>query len=349
MVAITEGSAVTYTTDDHAIHRFSTAQLRERDRMAIWRDLCARKVMRLEMEGVPGAAFHADIAVRSLPGLTTVTGNFSAIRLRRTRELLADSNDDPVLVVSRSGLAVTSQLGRELTLGGGDAVLMTSQEVARFTYQPAGAQHIVLRMRRADVAELVTGVEDLAMRLIPRDNEALRLLTSYVGVLNEKHALATPELRRLVVAHVQDLVALTLGATRDASAVAEGRGIRAARLRAIKSDIIERLDHIDLTVTAVAARHRVTSRQVQRLFETEGTTFTAFVLDQRLKRAHRLLSDPRFVDRAVSAIAYKVGFGDLSYFNRTFRRRYGATPSDVREAAARVAFISDSGRADNEE
>jgi AraC-like DNA-binding protein len=27
------------------------------------------------------------------------------------------------------------------------------------------------------------------------------------------------------------------------------------------------------------------------------------------------------------------GFGDLSTFNREFRRRYGATPSDVRAAA----------------
>ncbi|RVC16943.1 AraC family transcriptional regulator, partial [Mesorhizobium sp. M7A.F.Ca.AU.002.02.1.1] len=27
------------------------------------------------------------------------------------------------------------------------------------------------------------------------------------------------------------------------------------------------------------------------------------------------------------------GFNDLSYFNRAFRRRYGATPSDVRAAA----------------
>jgi AraC-like DNA-binding protein len=32
----------------------------------------------------------------------------------------------------------------------------------------------------------------------------------------------------------------------------------------------------------------------------------------------------------VSSIAYDVGFGDLSYFNRCFRRTYNATPSDVR-------------------
>ena len=37
----------------------------------------------------------------------------------------------------------------------------------------------------------------------------------------------------------------------------------------------------------------------------------------------------------MSAIAYDAGFGDLSYFNRNFRHRYGATPRDVRKSRAR--------------
>jgi AraC-like DNA-binding protein len=57
------------------------------------------------------------------------------------------------------------------------------------------------------------------------------------------------------------------------------------------------------------------------------------VLEQRLARAHRLLSDPRFADRTVGALAREAGFGDLSYFNRTFRRRFGASPSDMHAAA----------------
>jgi AraC-like DNA-binding protein len=57
------------------------------------------------------------------------------------------------------------------------------------------------------------------------------------------------------------------------------------------------------------------------------------VLDQRLARAHCMLGDPRFADRTISAIAFAAGFGDLSYFNRVFRARYDATPSDVRAGA----------------
>jgi AraC-like DNA-binding protein len=66
------------------------------------------------------------------------------------------------------------------------------------------------------------------------------------------------------------------------------------------------------------------------LFESDGTTFSRFLLDQRLARAHRMLNNPLPAERTISAIAYEAGFGDLSHFNRAFRRRYGATPSDIR-------------------
>jgi AraC-like DNA-binding protein len=42
------------------------------------------------------------------------------------------------------------------------------------------------------------------------------------------------------------------------------------------------------------------------------------------------LCEPQATPAAIATIAYDVGFGDLSYFNRCFRRRYGMTPREVR-------------------
>jgi AraC-like DNA-binding protein len=53
------------------------------------------------------------------------------------------------------------------------------------------------------------------------------------------------------------------------------------------------------------------ARYVHKLFEREGLTFSAFILDRRLSRAHRFLSEPRLADRKISSVAFDVGFGDL--------------------------------------
>ena len=111
-------------------------------------------------------------------------------------------------------------------------------------------------------------------------------------------------------------------------------GIPAARLRAAKTYVIENCAQSYLSIGMVAAHLGVTPRYLQRLFEMDGKTFSAWLLNQRLTRAHRLLCKSHFSEQAVSAIAYDVGFGDLSYFNRCFRKLYGVTPRDVREAAA---------------
>ena len=43
-----------------------------------------------------------------------------------------------------------------------------------------------------------------------------------------------------------------------------------------------------------------------------------------------LVRDGRLAASSISVIAYEVGFGDLSYFNRVFRRHFGRTPSEVK-------------------
>ena len=150
--------------------------------------------------------------------------------------------------------------------------------------------HRVVRLPRTSLAPLVPNIDDAVLRPIPRGTGALNLLTTYVGALVDDPALAAPHMRQLVVAQLCDLVAVTLGATRDAAAVAEGRGIRAARLRAIKNDIEAHLAHGDLSPAAVARRQTISDSYIRKLFEGEGTSFSEFVLSRRLVRAHRMLT-----------------------------------------------------------
>ncbi|MHC2250882.1 AraC-like DNA-binding protein [Bradyrhizobium embrapense] len=328
---------MTSTADDVALSRFSLEDFAEQDRMAAWRDLYGRLVLNADLTPLPDHSLHADVTVRMLPGLSITSASMSAFRYERGAEQLTDGNDGLVLVMG-SHDAMMVQRGCEVRWSAGDGLLVSSADPVAMVC-PAPAKILCLHVPRQALAPLVSSVDSSVMQPIARSTEALKLLVNYVGALQENYALATPQLRHHVASHVHDLIAVALGATRDAAALADGRGVRAARLRAIKADIIDHLNHSNLTVATVARRHAVTPRQVQRMFEADGTTFSQFVLGRRLARAHRLLVNPRYADRPVSAVAFEVGFGDVSYFNRTFRRQYGAPPSDVRESARRGQII----------
>jgi AraC-like DNA-binding protein len=212
---------------------------------------------------------------------------------------------------------------------------MSAAEAGDVSVPSSSARFFGLRLPRKALASLVCDPEDTMMRPLLGNTEALRLLALCVRELDEGYRLATPELSAAVVAHLVDLGALIIGANRDGTVVAEERGLSAARLAAVKADITENLGESDLTLPAVAARLKLTPRHIQRLFESAGSTFSEFVLRQRLSRAHRLLTDPARTDSTIVTIAFESGFGDLSYFNRTFRRHYGATPSEIRGAPQR--------------
>jgi AraC-like DNA-binding protein len=95
--------------------------------------------------------------------------------------------------------------------------------------------------------------------------------------------------------------------------------------------VLENLHDGGLTLASAARRACMSPKQVQRLFQQTGSTFTEFVLEQRLLLAYRRLSAPGTRGQKISAIALDAGFGDLSYFNRSFRKRFGMTPSEWRD------------------
>ena len=210
-------------------------------------------------------------------------------------------------------------------------MLMTNAEVGSIRLASA-SRFVTFRVPRAAMASLVPDLEFAVARRIPVSNAALKLLVDYLQSFRNTKALATPELRHVAVTHTYDLLAVALGATRDATEIAYSRGMRAARLQAAKAFIMRQTVRHDLSAASVAVHLGVTPQYVHMLFESEGLSVTNFIGEQRLTHAHRMLLDPRMKERTISAIAFAAGFSDLSHFNRSFRRHFGKTPSDTRRA-----------------
>jgi AraC-like DNA-binding protein len=336
---------VMFVPDICATLRFSTAGMPETARAQAVRDLhlhertlLSGKLEPIEpLEPLPDYPLHVDVAKRTLPGLAVVSGTFSGLRHAiRPSWAAANGENDLLFGVNVRGCSMARQRDRDVTLRDGDAFFATRDGSGFTITRPTPARFVAFRVPREAIAPLVGRIDDTPLRLIPPRSEALTLLVTYACAIAGDLPLATPELQRLAVTHMHDLIAATIGATRDGLAIAEGRGIAAARLRSIMTDISANLGDGDLSVGSVASRHRVTPRYIHKLFESEGLTFSSFVLGQRLSRAYRILSDPRFADRNISSVAFDVGFGDLSYFNRAFRRRYATTPTEIRHAAMKA-------------
>jgi AraC-like DNA-binding protein len=310
--------------------KLSSDQFAERDRIEATREIIGRSLMKMKFELKPDVPFNVDMVFRVLPDLVLASGTCSAMDCLRTPDLI--EGDDILLTVALSGDSILHVRGKEIPIGRNAAALTRTADVCRCEIQSA-SEVINFRLPFGKIAPLVVDLDVATTRPIPVNTEALRLLVHYAAMLKEDDWVTDPHLQSLMASHLQDLAVLAIGATRDASVIAGGRGVPAARLRAIKADIVRNLTDPHLSIEVVALRHGITPRYVRMLFDGDATTFSEFVLAQRLNRVHRMLTDPRFSDRTVSSLVFEAGFGDLSYFNRCFRRLYGATPSDVRADA----------------
>jgi AraC-like DNA-binding protein len=296
----------------------------------MWREEFARGFLHLYIEPDDPEHFRAEATIRMLPGLKIASCAISASHWQRTRALIDPGTEDFGLMFGSVGPALLSQRGRSFELAFGDAGTCSHTEPADLTLPHGSGRHVALVVPLRPLVALVPDLEARMPGRIAGNSDALRLLTGYLGALADAATLASPELCRTAATHVHDLIALALGATREGAELATGRGLRAARLRAIKADVLANLASRNLTVEAVAKRQNISPRYVHILFEDEGMTFSHFVLARRLMLAHHLLDDPCHDRSTITAIAYEAGFGDLSYFNRAFRRHFGMTPRDAR-------------------
>jgi AraC-like DNA-binding protein len=317
--------------------RISTRDLPEHNRIATICDLYGRTILKHDIEPIGDRPFEFEASLYSLPGLGLASTVIGPCRAPRGPQHI--DSDDLVFSVMLSGGRVARQRERETAVEEGQGILTATADPGVVTILRTSKLYS-LRVPRSVLGLTLADLDACLLRPVPRQSEAMRLLMAYVNALLRSDVFPTPPLLDRVVVHIQDLVSLTLGATRDAGEVARGRGIRAARRQVIEDEIIRNISNGDLSAGFVAARLGVTPRYVHLLLEETGKSFSHHVLERRLEKAAALLRDPRLRHRKIAAVAAEAGFADLSYFNRAFRRRFGATPSDIRDSADTALVIA---------
>jgi AraC-like DNA-binding protein len=187
-----------------------------------------------------------------------------------------------------------------------------------------------VQIPKEKLLERVPDAEDLVC-LPLADTPAVRLFRRYVEMLSAEEGIADePELADYVETTLLDLATLALGGNREISELSRMRGLPAARARSILAEIKQHFDDPAFSVSGVARKLALSPRYINELLQETGRGFAERVLELRLDKARRMLTASLHDRLRIIDIAHACGFGDISYFNRCFRRRFGASPMQYR-------------------
>jgi len=312
-----------------AVIRWQYAGKTSGPRYEAWREEFGRRWIRADLIPIPDDYVASEVAVSQLSFVTLASMRGTPLHMDRRPDIAAQETCSQLFLILASGCRMQgSQCGRSVDLAPGDMTVGNSSEPGVLTQLTEGNRWSI-QIPFRQVAEVCRNAEDKIARPIA-NGELGNLLLHQLETAHRFGPKLDAAANHVTAQYILDLVALCLGAVGDAAEIAKHRGLAAARLDAIKAEILRCLGRPDLGLAHIAADHAMSTRYVQHLFELRGESFTGFVLEQRLLSAYRSLREPTSKLRKISDIASAAGFSDISYFNRAFRARFGATPTDIR-------------------
>lgn len=162
--------------EDFGLVRFSTKHLPEDKGLLLWREFCTRRIAPVEIEAETGTPLDAEVALLAWPGLQAMWCKISAqMRFIRTDGMVAGGHNSFVFIINQGGELAVSQRGVIVSLEMGEAIAALCSEPGRMTV--TNGEFSCLIVSRAVLARLVSEVGQVAMQIIRRDSEPLRLLS----------------------------------------------------------------------------------------------------------------------------------------------------------------------------
>ena len=259
--------------------------------------------------------------------------------VRTKREIRRDNSENYFLILQEEGRALMSQNDAACLLEPGDMVLIDSACPSEFTFFGAYSRQISLHLPRAEMHarfgyDLIRGGIS-----VPRFDPTNMALCAVLGkvVRGIENATSEAYMREALFGLIGAMLHERSGTSgfsgidsdiSGAQALAQGQAYIDAHYR----------NH-DLSIQDMADDLGISTRQLQRGFAAINSTPTRYLLTKRLEHVRRALADRQAGRRTdlISTIAYEAGFSDLSYFQRCFRKTFGASPRAAVSGAVDLA------------
>lgn len=133
--------------------------------------------------------------------------------------------------------------------------------------------------------------------------------------------------------HEGDLVDMVMRSL-QLSLAASGRqfvfGARQRLMHQAKFFVDKNLRDPDLDLHQIAQALNCSARYLHTVFAEEGTTITKYIWSARLDLCHHELARTPKEEMSVTDVAFSCGFNSSSHFSRTFKEKFGVSPSKIR-------------------
>jgi AraC-like DNA-binding protein len=318
--------------DAQAEISWSTDSIEPGTRIQAWRDFVFDAFQECDMEYEANNDFWAKMTCNRYGDITIGRICGSRRRAARTAEKAKFGDDGVVMTIACEGRYRYDQARRDNLIEPGEAYFFHNCLPGAFEADEGGNYWLVSLPAKV----IIPGFGDSSSLIGCRITDAkpeLRLLTSYLDAVYRTPGLRDPKTKAVIGSQVQDLVVAAVGRADEAAQATAGRGIRAARYKLVMEEIHRRYGEPMLNGERIARALGVSKRYIQQLFEENGRTLSAEIMNERLKAARKALADPSNDGHKISEIAYRCGFSDLSYFNRAYRQKFGETPKAARGPA----------------
>ena len=162
---------------------------------------------------------------------------------------------------------------------------------------------------------------------IDNDNEIKKYFYDIFGEYNS----ALPGSDMMIKGHMYKLAAYLFRNYRKTDISERAYESRMTRLKRLNDILQYAQDHYDekLSASALAKRYFLSEYYFCHLFKSEmGISFTEYLNRLRVQKAHILIENSR---ESISEISSMVGFDDVNYFCRIFKKYTGTTPASLRK------------------
>lgn len=304
-----------------ALLKFHTGDVAPADRARYWNEI-ADRAFTGTFVNVPGEDFTGRMLAWRVGELDMIRTDSSNSAVGRTP--IPQNEERLILHLQCRGSSTHSQKQAECALDPGDFVLASPH--SPYSIKLTGHELLVVEFPRAPLAERFPDIDDALMQRMCGATPGGRVFHDFLLSLWQQgeQAAEDPEWESGVNAVFYDLAAMAMrGAQRPSCMVAE-----ADMRRRIVKMVSSNLEDPALRTASIAEACSISVRTVQNVFAAIGTTPTAYILEQRLRRAaDRLVARP---SASITEIAFELGFNDSAYFTRCFRQQFGVAPRDWR-------------------